>query len=455
MDRVDVAVVGGGPAGASAARVAAENGAEVAVFEKGVPRADRESLGPDSTDAAGILDYWVDLMELDPRELPDGVVLRHLDHAEFIGPNESVIIRQTGIPSSYPYFGFTYDRAAFDTWLQEEAEAAGADYTVGTAVVDVTTQPEGPVHTLSLQNGEQLGAEYLILADGPQRTVTLGVLDQFLPDGRAEAVLGASHANHIAYQEYRRFPEDLFEPSAIKFWWGYMPGHTAYPWVFPNEETIARVGLTMPIGLDLDTIPNREAYKLLRSNDDRIPQGNEYIRRLLTLAYPDYDIDDFPIVESRGKQHGTETYPISSTLPIDSPVDANIAVTGGAMGATSAFHEGGGHLAVRTGKIAGRLAATGQLDRYNDEWKRALDAEIRRNAAMADLVRDYGPRDWDRAFRVASEFQAAGNESGIGILRGTTAAGWDGLKLAFGYQWRKFRYRNDRFVQIRANEYRI
>ncbi|MFB6255386.1 MAG: NAD(P)-binding protein, partial [Haloplanus sp.] len=66
MEHVDVAVVGGGPAGASAAHAAAEADASALVFEKGVPRADREGLGPDSTDAAGILDYWVDIMDIHP-----------------------------------------------------------------------------------------------------------------------------------------------------------------------------------------------------------------------------------------------------------------------------------------------------------------------------------------------------------------------------------------------------
>ncbi|MFW5911253.1 MAG: FAD-dependent oxidoreductase, partial [Halolamina sp.] len=62
MERVDVAIVGGGPAGTAAAHAAAEHGADALVLEKGVPREDREGLGPDSTDAAGILDYWVDIM---------------------------------------------------------------------------------------------------------------------------------------------------------------------------------------------------------------------------------------------------------------------------------------------------------------------------------------------------------------------------------------------------------
>ena len=43
-----------------------------------------------------------------------------------------------------------------------------------------------------------------------------------------------------------------------------MPGHTAYPWVFPNDDPVARIGLTMPIDLDLEAVDDREAYGLLR-----------------------------------------------------------------------------------------------------------------------------------------------------------------------------------------------
>ncbi|MDX1745537.1 MAG: NAD(P)/FAD-dependent oxidoreductase, partial [Halobacteriales archaeon] len=402
MESADVVVVGGGPAGTAAAHAAARGGADVILTEKGVPRADRDGPGPDSTDAAGILDYWVDIWGINPADFPDGVLLRELDRAEFIGPSASVTIRETGIESSYSQFGFTYDRAKFDDWMIDRARQAGADCRIGVGVRDVETSlEEGPRHTVVCRNGETIETDALILADGPQRTVTMGVLNDFLPAGRAESALSATHANHIAYQEYREFPEAAFEPTALKFWWGHMPGETAYPWVFPNDGNVARVGLTMPIGLDLATVRDRDTYKLLRPDDERIPSGRTYIERLLDLAYPSYDVSDFPLVEDRGKRDGTETYPISSTRPIDSPVGANVAVTGGAMGATSAFHEGGAHVAVATGRIAGDLAARGQLDRYNNAWKRTIGEEVNRNVAMADLVHDYGPRDWDRAFRVA------------------------------------------------------
>ena len=448
MERIDVAVVGGGPAGSSAGRAAARQGAETVVLEKGVPREDRDRPGPDSTDAAGMLDYWVDLMDL-PEPVPDDVILRELDGATFAGPSERITIRETGMKSSYPNFGFTFHRARFDDWLRERCEAAGGEYRVGKSVRNVEVDPRDG-HVLTLANGHEIQAEYLILADGPQRTVTRGVLSEFVGESRLEG-LSSRRANHIAYQEYREFPPELFPEDRIVFWWGAMPGHTAYPWVFPNDGNVARVGLTMPIGLDIDEVENRESYRLLEPDDDSIPSGSEYIRRLLESEYPDYDLEDFPLVEDRGKRKGVESYPISSTKPIDSPVGAKVAVAGGAMGTTSAFHEGGDHVAVRTGKIAGSLAGAGALSAYNREWKRAVGDEIARNVAMADVVGGFGPDDWDRTFGAVGRMMKDGTYSPLRVPR----AGRAGLSVFAKYERARFGYRNGGYVQIEESEYAI
>jgi len=450
MQQVDVAIVGGGPAGAAAAREAAVQGAETVVFEKGVPRADRDGLGPDSTDAAGMLDYWVDIMDFEPSEIPDELILSPLEGAQFLGPSEDITIRSTGIDCSYPEFGFAFHRARFDDWLRERAEDAGAEFRVGVSVSDVETDMTGGhTHQITLSDGEDLQSRYLILADGPQRTVTTGALDQFLPAGRSITdVLGPDTANHIAYQEHRKIPAEIFDPDLIKFWWGIMPGHTAYPWIFPNDDNVARIGLTMPIGMDIDDF-DRSEWALLREDDEDIPRGSVYIERLLEQEYPEYELDDFPLVEDRGKAKGTETYPISSTRPIDSPTKAGIAVAGGAMGTTSAFHEGGDHTAVRTGKIAGRLAGKGRLDRYNDTWKAAIGEEVRRNVALADMVRDWKPYQWDRTFGAVSDMMNEGRYHPTNVIK----AGATGLSLVGEYKLRKVLLRGGRYVQFGEDEY--
>lgn len=454
METVDVAIVGGGPGGTTAARAAAKQGADVVVLEKGVPRADRADLGPDSTDAAGILDYWVDLMGIPIEEIPDEIILQELDRVDFLGPTESCTLRETGIEASYPHFGYTFDRPRMDDWLRSRAEEAGAEYRVKGAVRNVESDLSGGhTHRLTLRDGTEIEAEYLVLADGPQRQVTMGVLDGFLPEGTIEETINPRTANHIAYQEHRRIPEELFEETALKFWWGVMPGETAYPWIFPNDDNIARVGLTMPIGMDIEEVEDREDYDLLRPEDERIPSGKEYIRRLLEREYGDeYDVEtDFPLVEDRGKRGGTETYAISSTRPIDSPTKAGIAVVGGAMGTTSAFHEGGYHLACRTGKIAGELIGSDALGDYNDAWKDAIGNEIVRNVAFADIVAEYGPSDWDRTF---SSVRTLLDEDGAsGLVRKKLSSGLSGAKLLTKYKRTKRRYRKGKYAQIRESEY--
>jgi electron-transferring-flavoprotein dehydrogenase len=458
MEEVDVAVVGGGPGGTAAAQAAAERGATAVVFEKGVPRADRDRLGPDSTDAAGFLDFWSEIADEDPTEWPDGIVQQILDGAEFIGPTESVTLTETGIDSAYPHFGFTFDRAAFDDYLRDRAENAGAEYRVGTGVRDVTIDRSGaPTHTLELADGSAIGADALVLADGPQRQVTMRVLDRFLPEDRsASTILSPATANHIAYQEYRRLPAAVFDPDNIAFWWGWIPGHTAYPWVFPNQDRVARVGLTMPIGLSLDDVANPTAYELIEPDDETMPSPREFLDRFLERLYGDeYDVEtELPSLEDYGDAGGTETYAISSTRPIDSPTALDIAVVGGAMGATSAFHEGGDHVALRTGKLAGRLAATGDLDQYNRAWKDAIGHEVRRNVTLAEMVRDYEPADWDRMFEIGRTMLAT-QDGAEPTVRAALGAGLPALKLFASYKYRKFRYGTDGYVSLPESAYQV
>jgi hypothetical protein len=120
------------------------------------------------------------------------------------------------------------------------------------------------------------------------------------------------------------------------------------------------------------------------------------------------------------------------------------------MGTTSAFHEGGDHVAVRTGAIAGELAAAGDLAAYNRRWKEAIGDEIVRNVTMADMVGDYEPADWDRVIGAADAMLAA--DAGGGLLAQPYRSGWESLKLLLGYKWNK-RDTKREYVTIAADEY--
>jgi len=265
-------------------------------------------------------------------------------------------MHDTGISSWYDGFGFTFDRVGMDDLLRERAEEGGAEFRVGDTVRGVSSQraDDGVIHEVSVAGGEDVRAENVVLADGPQRRVTLPTLAQFGDSGVRNA-LNPADANHIAYQEHRRFPDEAFEDDVLRFRWGVIPGETAYPWYFPNDDNVARIGVTVPRGVEVDGDDNDD-YALLR-DDETTPPPSEYVRRYIEDTYPSYSLDDFPLVEDRGKDGGVESYPISSTRPVESPARAGVLVTGGAMGATSAFHEGGYHVAMATGKAAGRVIA--------------------------------------------------------------------------------------------------
>lgn len=406
---VDIAVVGGGPAGLSAAKAASVSGEkDVVVLERGVARADREGIGPDSTDAAGYLDYWVELSGLG-MDFFDDIILQELDSADFVSPESELRIDITSLEkrrgsTEYPRFGFTYDRVKADDKLRQQAVDAGADVRMGETVTGVTSYryDDGVRHLLDMSDESVIDAEYLILADGPGRRVTMDALSQFLEGEQLDKI--GPHRNHFAVQEYRRFPEDAFDTleNSIKFFWGYLPEDNAYLWMFPNRDRIVRLGLTRPSAIDFDG-PDDAA--LITGDDDVRPADTVFLRRLLEQEYGDrYDIDaDFPLLAERGKQDGTASYPISSMRPFESPVDANIAVTGGAAGMTSTFHEGGHPQAVRSGYIAGKLAAEDRLTEYNEVWKSKLGQEILTNIAYSEVIDGFTPQEWDHAFTAGQE----------------------------------------------------
>ncbi len=446
-EKFDIAIIGGGPGGSSAAREAASNTSlDVVVLERGVEREDRTSLGPDSTDAAGFLDYWLEIADIDEENFyfPD---VQKVDKAEFLSPNAKYTLDDTGMNSWYDSFGFTFNRVKMDNILVEKAKNQGVDYRINEVRnVETSTSNSSFKHYIETENGDEITSKFLILADGPQRNITLDVLKQFINPDKVSN-LRPKNANHIAYQEYRRFPEKEYDSNAIKFWWGFIPGETAYLWCFPSKNGIAKIGLTAPVGTKIDS---KQEYELVKKDENTLPSGSSLINRLLEKLYGDkYDIEqDFPLVKNKGKTNGSEGYLISSTKPIDSPIKANIAVVGGAMGSTSSFHEGGYHLALCTGKTAGRLISKEKLHQYNKTWKKAAGEEIARNLRASKLVGDLSPQEWDSLLTRLTTYQKSKGHkkilSGLGIS-----------SLVFRYFLLKIQYNFKNYTQIKEEDYQI
>src|SRR5688572_19881635 len=115
----DVLIVGGGPAGLSAASQLAAAGHDVALFEE------HDRFG-DPVHCTGVLAAEA----IDELGVPREVVLNPLTTARFFSPSGLDVAYTPAMPEAV-----VIDRLAFDAWLARAALGAGATIEHGTRIV--------------------------------------------------------------------------------------------------------------------------------------------------------------------------------------------------------------------------------------------------------------------------------------------------------------------------------
>jgi geranylgeranyl reductase family protein len=203
-ERFDVVVVGAGPAGATAARVAAEGGARVLLLDAArFPRY--------KTCGGGLI--GTSLAELPPAAL--AVVERRV---------RTVSIARAGgrarrIRTAAPFLAMV-SRTALDAALVDAAVAAGVEFRDHVRVREPREEPDGAV--LRLGDGEVHGS-IVIGADG-----SAGVTGRFVGVRIARADLGL---------ELEIASDDPTWDSRVHLDWGRTPG--SYGWVFPKDGRLS------------------------------------------------------------------------------------------------------------------------------------------------------------------------------------------------------------------------
>jgi len=228
-ERFDVAVIGGGPAGAAVATRAARGGARVVVFEKG-------PYGRDKVCGDGLTPRAV--AALDELKIP-------LDRAHRIEGLRMIAGRRVrelpwaspGLPDGgqrFPAYGAVWPRRRLDAALIDAAVEAGADVRFDSEVESLATGLDGRV-TGAVTAAGAVVADLVVLAAGPQGAVArqLGaVRDPDEPYGLAIR----------AYVESSRHADPLIEAClTVKDQHGsWVPG---YGWMFPCGDGTVNIGV--------------------------------------------------------------------------------------------------------------------------------------------------------------------------------------------------------------------
>jgi geranylgeranyl reductase family protein len=211
--RWDAVVVGGGPAGATAATHLARRGHRVVLLERHAYPRDKacgDLLIPDSQRA------------LERLGLLEAVIAR----ARMV--DEAVIESPSRIRWSIPGRYLVLPRSAFDALLAGEAASRGAAVAQGRAL-RVETQPDGSVDVVVAGAPRPLRARTAILAAGADVSLgtPLGMVEQRAPTA-------------FAARAYVTSPSFRLDTLLISFDRAIVPG---YAWIFPLPDGVYNVGV--------------------------------------------------------------------------------------------------------------------------------------------------------------------------------------------------------------------
>ncbi len=202
--RTQVLVVGGGPAGATAARRLSESGIEVILVEKDLNH--RKPCG------GGIASTALEELEI-PRNIPH----RTVNTIRFVSPSG----RKLDIPLEGGKI-LVVDRRAFDSLLRSLAGASGAQVSEGEfAGFQSRDNKDSKLRSRVLINGEPgiIESDYLIASDGV--------------NSRVRSSLGLKSSGYVFTLSC---PVEGLESDACEFWFGSEHAPSSYSWVFPRVD---------------------------------------------------------------------------------------------------------------------------------------------------------------------------------------------------------------------------
>jgi len=345
-NKYDVLVIGGGPAGALAAKTAAEKGLSACIVEK------RPAIGAPVRCAEGIgCDALREFIEPDPRWIS-----AVMTGAGIVAPDGFMMKLESELAGSK--VGYVLDRKVFDRELVWRAADAGADVTV-------KSRASAPIVESGCVKGAKVEycgkttnvhAEIVIAADGVESKFSKWCgIDTTVPVREI-----------MSSVQYLMADVDI-DPHATIFYLGNDIAPEGYLWVFPKGERCANVGIG---------ISGKKSGHGHRAKD--------YLDKFVKKTFP------------MGKTIEYIPGGVSVCRPLDCTVGDGLIIAGDAARVVDPLTGGGIYNAMYTGRLAAEVAADciskGNVSRkalmaYDKAWRASeMGKAIKRNYHIKEYL---------------------------------------------------------------------
>jgi electron transfer flavoprotein-quinone oxidoreductase len=359
MENFDVIIVGGGPAGLSAAISAAKAGMKTVVIERGDYPGTKNVMGgilyTKATDMV-VPEFWKEA----PLERP--IIEQRI---AMLSGDESIMAGYRDPAwGAEPYNAHSVFRVKFDRWLAEQAEKAGVMIISETLVEDLLYQNNNVVGVRTGRAEGDLGAKVVIIAEGVNNflAVKAGLAKPLKP-----ALVAVTVKEVIALPKEKiedRFCLEEGQGATIELYGDSTAGLMGVGFIYTNKESISiGVGAILEPMIRNNWTPN-DLLEYLKSKPyvKRLLQGGE-TKEYLAHLIPEGGYNQVPKLHRQG-----------------------VLVVGDTAMLMNSLNREGSNLAMISGKIAGEVAAQAITSGdVSDQAMTVYETRLKESFVLKDL----------------------------------------------------------------------